>query len=240
MNTPTSKYIDVIRVNDIPKRLFSNNFLTDDYKFLCLSYNDTGGSEESKYNNLLDNLDEKYGIYNTVERLYLETDFIYKLPSSIKKFNKLIEIEVQGSRWWNLSMLDLPLPNNIEIVKFVNQSNLNKDCVKGCDQFAKLKVLCLDSDQFINTNHISKYGNIKEEREDENDDESEVILPDLSNLETIELWLGTYYNEENDFDINWKEILKDNCILLKNIKYKINSIEYNTESDWKIIIKLNK
>lgn len=63
------------------------NFLTSDYKHLYFSYTnfDYPDNLEQCYEELFDFLNDEYNIYNLVEELYFETDYINNLPKNSTK-----------------------------------------------------------------------------------------------------------------------------------------------------------
>jgi hypothetical protein len=215
------------------RELGFRKFITKDMKFLCLSY--IYCSDISEYDEMFDELNEKFDIYNTVEQLYFETDFISELPSYIKKFTKLLDITVYGSRWFNLTLEQVP--KSIEIVKFIEQTNLSNNVLNGCAELHYLKTLSIDGSTFniddIIMPNVSNFNTM-------NQDPDELIpVPDLPNLKKIILWSGTSYPAKY-LDPEWETIILNHPLFV-NVKERINFIILSPSNltDSTIVIELS-
>lgn len=72
---------DITHTHQTQNKAFKN-FMTSDNKFLHLSFLPiSDGHLEESYNNFFDQLNSEIGIYDKIENLYLETDFIRSLPT---------------------------------------------------------------------------------------------------------------------------------------------------------------
>jgi hypothetical protein len=96
------------------------------------------GCKEESYNNYFDELNE----YDTLEELYIHTDFIHNLPSNVLKFTKLKKLEIAGSRFWNLTMERVPV--SVEKLIMTEHSNLSPRCIIGMNRLVNLKELWVD------------------------------------------------------------------------------------------------
>lgn len=207
-------------INSKTKELFST-FLSTDKKFLNISYPDLECKVEA-YNDFLDDMHDHYAIYDTVEDLYLKTDSINSMPINIKKFKKLINLEVSGSRFWDLNVEHVPM--TVKKIVLTDHSNLQPECISGIDKLINLECLGLDIDPF---ELIISYDQQNEYYDENNNIEP---LPLMPNLKRIEFDTGMYDEEEllND----WKEIIISH-VLFSKIKNCIKNIDYD---NFKIII----
>ncbi len=99
---------------------YSNSCITRDRKMLCLSY-PMFDSKETGFDEYFDKLDLEEQIYDKVETLILESDFIYEIPNNVLKFKNLKKINVVGSRFWNLESKQIPA--SVEILYLTEHTN---------------------------------------------------------------------------------------------------------------------
>lgn len=131
------------------KAEFGDMGLSGDRKFLHLNYysfKGFKGSSEEEYNKLFDELN----LYDTLEEFYLVTNFIYSIPSHVLKFTKLKTLTIEGTRFWGLTMEQIPA--SVEVLDLTRQSNLTVNCIKGMERLVNLKKLYLDDIFGIITN----------------------------------------------------------------------------------------
>lgn len=207
----------------------NNNFITENKKFLCLSYPNIGDNcNEEAYNKYFDQLDSEVGIYDKTEKLFLETDHIYKIPSNILKFRNLKEIDIRGSRFWDLNCSQIPI--SIEIIHLIEHSCLGCDCINGMDKLINITTLDLDCNPF-NISRIFEYHDPIEI------DETDVIpIPNLPNLESITL---RTICSKSELIPNWMPTFT-NHRLFNNIRDKIDKIDLEDEYyHLKIIVHLS-
>ena len=212
---------NIILKNNKKRKCFET-FLSLDYKFLNISYPSIESNEDD-YNAFLDDLNNSYQIYDITEELFLETDFICSLPSGIKKFKKLEKIEVSGSRFWHLTMEQMP--NTVRTVILTDHSNLQSKCIIGMDKFISLEHLFLDYGPFNLCIFLGE--------NETNTDEDIVLIPLMPKLKYIVFNSGICYSEDDLID-DWKDRILNNK-LFSNIKDKITNIIYN---DYRLTIEL--
>jgi len=118
-------------VDHLPKTNFYDTCITKDgtRMYYCPSYE----NEEE--------MDQEFVIQN-VKDIDTCSDFIWYIPKWISSCLELEKIRVKGSRWFNLELSQLP--KNVQWVEFVEQTNLNIDCLKGMECCEKLVHLFLD------------------------------------------------------------------------------------------------
>lgn len=195
-----------------------DNYITFDHKKLHLSYpsikDDKNLTTVERYDEYLDELDTRYDIFDTVEDLYFETDFISALPPNILKFKNLKIITICGSRFDNLRFTDFS--NNVEEI-YVSGSNLDTFMHIGLENKHKLKKMTVDHDLFNMDLGNNNYSNSNLNN----------IFPisDLPLLDTIIININDCWTE-NDLRPNYKENIM-NHILFSNIQYRISNININ-------------
>jgi hypothetical protein len=227
------KMIKVINDNDIEReQCHFNEFITQDSKYLYLSYSSLVEDECNirSYDKYLDELHVNFNIYNLTEKLFLNTDFISELPSNILKFNNLKEIEVQGSRFWDLECLQLP--TSVTICRFIDHTNLIPTCIVGMDRLTNLVSLHLDDGPFDFIQLIDANRYLKRHYSDET---LEIIpIPNLSTLKSINIYPG------DDIKIlvpDWKDRVMKHKLFI-NIKNRIVNVEIKNEYETIIVIDL--
>jgi len=99
---------------------------------------DYEGHDGKEYDWLFDRLKK----YDTLTELRLITDFINVLPANLLKFSKLKKLCVKGSRFWNLTMEQIPA--SVEILDLTQHSNLSPNCLIGMERLANLKELYIN------------------------------------------------------------------------------------------------
>jgi hypothetical protein len=199
---------------------------------LSYPYMENGSSCEA-YDLYFDELDKKENIYDNIKKLYLETDFINKLPESLIKFKNLIDITVVGSRFWDLTCKQIPA--TVEYVDFTKHSNLNYNVFKNSDHLVKLQHILIDESPFCFD--IFMYNNKVQSGE------NPIPIADTESLMVVEF----DYSDSNDIcDLiqDWQDVFKTHA-LMKNIMYRIKNIEYkkseyNDQLLQSIVIILNK
>jgi hypothetical protein len=220
--------LEIIKENDkIPR---GTSFITWDKKFLCLNYASIG---EESYNRYFNRLDFEERTYSKVIKLELLTDFINELPSNILLFQNLKEINIKGSRFWNLDMTQIP--NTVEILYLTEHSNLSAECINGMDELINLSAIYLDFDtfKFFNIFIDSDYYNLN----NDNSNSDIIPIPNLPKLKFITFCSGTFYKKES-LKNDWLTIFKDHQ-LFRDIKNRISSVEidYSTDFDIKMTLK---
>jgi hypothetical protein len=94
--------------------LLEENSLTLDCPQLEYVFPDSNKTDLEMYNDLFDMLD----IYNSCKKIYITTDYIYSLPSNLKKFKVLELLIIDGSRFWDIT--EDQIPSSIKILDFYN------------------------------------------------------------------------------------------------------------------------
>lgn len=204
--------------NKIGKEKAFENWLSPDKTQLHLSYYSFDEFSEddrpncckiSSYDELFDKLD----LYDTLLILTIDTDFIYTLPPNVLKFKKLKSITVKGCRWWNLNMTQIP--ESIEKIVLVDQTNLSPKCLIGMKKLINLKELYLDYSSFHFPDINDEYFSIDEYTlvpEDE-----QIPLIQIPNLSVYLIY--NIYVEKYKFVKGWESFILDHY-LFKNLKVK--------------------
>lgn len=207
--------IKIVNNSDIRKEnKYFNEYITQDNKYLHLSYSSlvNNGSSLESYNEYLDELDLKFNIYKLTEKLFLCTDFIHKLPSNILKFINLKEIEVDGTRFWDLNCSQLPI--SITTIRFY-YTNLSSDFIIGMDRLINLYSLHIYDRSFdFSRIHIDEQHN----------PDLDKPIPNLPVLKFINIYLceaTELYLASN----NWKNKIM-NHKLLSDVKNRIINMEF--------------
>lgn len=206
------------------------NFITENKKFLYLSYPNIGDNcSEEAYNKYFNQLDTEVGIYDKTEKLIFETDFIKKIPNNVLNFRNLKEIDIRGARFWELDCSHIPI--SIEVLRLIEHSNLHSKCINGMDKLINLTTLDLNCKPF-DFSHILEYY----ENTDTDEDEIDIIpIPNLPNLGSITIHTNYYkYNLKP----NWMTFFVNHA-LFNNIKNRINKLGLSGEDCIKIKIYLN-
>jgi Leucine-rich repeat (LRR) protein len=208
---------------------YSDCWISKNHKYLHLSY------FSDQYDDFFDELDREINTYDVLETLVLQTDFINEIPRNVIKFKNLKKINVQGSRFWNLRLTQVP--ECVETLILTEQTNLQEECINGMDRLVNLTEIMLDMNPFRFSNIFENgsaqltgvYG-----YDDEGDDiKRGPMIPCLSGLKKISFHTGISYRKE-DLVRGWKKIFKNNYLFSK-IKEKIVSIDLNDESGFPII-----
>ncbi len=197
---------------------YHSSYFSSDYTILHLDYYSI---ENNQYNEFFEQMNDSYHIYSQVQTLYICTDFINELPEVILNFQVLKNIIVEGSRWWNLNMTQIP--TSIEMVAFTGQSNLTANSLKGCERLINLKTLKLDPCAF----NIK----IRELWESNNPIDLDISIPNLSNLIVIIFELP--YGDVLD-NPNWSIEISQHPVLVQ-VKHRIKTITYD-HGDIQIIL----
>ncbi len=220
-----------------------SSYFSLDYTILHLDYYPI---KNDQYNEFFEQMNDSYHIYSQVQTLYICTDFINKLPTNILQFKVLKKLTINGSRWWDLNMTQIP--NTIEIVELINQSNLQPASIIGCEQLINLKILKLDADAFnikIRTNdYCTTYFDCKCNFDDIMGCDcppgcqldKKYSIPNLPNLTTIMFQSGELLVDDLFLDNTiWKNDILNHPVLSR-VKHRIKSI--TCDGDHYIEIKL--
>jgi hypothetical protein len=228
--------IDNIKIKKKTLKTRMSSFITEDKKFLCLSYNNniSDGSSEESYNIYFDQLDNEQQIYTKVEKLELETDFINEIPKNVSKFIKLKELHVKGSRFWNLEMSQIS--TSVEVLYLTDHSNLSRGCVNGMDKLTNLSSVYLDFYPFNFLNIFEFEFGEYQSSEDSNEDNI-IPIPNLPKLKFITFCSGILYSKE-DVKSNWQSLFTEHQ-LFSNIKTRIASVEIDNNGCFDIKVTLN-
>jgi hypothetical protein len=122
------------------------------------------GCSLDDYNELFDELNS----YDTLETLKITTDFINSIPSNVLKFKNLKTLIADGSRFWDLTMEQVP--TCVEVLDLTRQSNLSPECLRGMERLVNLKELRID-DVFNIIGGEEYYGKYYQKSRDEHDNE---------------------------------------------------------------------
>ena len=225
-------------VDDLPKTNFYDNCITRCGKkmYYCPSFQQ---NEEMVQDFVIQN----------VKDIDICSDFIWYIPRWISSCLALEKIRVKGSRWFNIELSQLP--KNVQSVEFVNQTNLNIECLKGMECCEKLVHLFLDLTEIslvpIENSDATHHPYFKIL------DEQEIKYPlrKTASLTTIQLecrydfftdteisgdW---FWENEQDCDfVNYKNALLQHS-LFREIRDHVQSIEFvaaNTNSSTWIIV----
>ena len=157
-------------------------------------------TEVSKCETYFETLNEIYEIYDSVEEMFIQSDLTNELPKEIFNFKNLKSLTLEGCRWWNLSMCQIP-----NSVTNLQMRVYSPSCFEGMEDLINLKVLKL----------LLIYGL---------DDEEDTSLSPLSNnpsLQHIELYVGETWAIPK-----WQKVGQEHPFF-KLIKDRIVSITYD-------------
>lgn len=98
--------------------------------------------DQERFSRFFDMLDKQYNCYSTVTHVRIESDAINTIPENIARFKHMHTLQVEGSRFWYLSMRDVP--NFVQHLAFIHHSNLQAECLDGMAQLTQLRTLTLD------------------------------------------------------------------------------------------------
>lgn len=185
-------------------------FITEDYKYIHLSYVNVVGEEG--YNSLFDSINK----YNEVEKIYLETDFIYSLPFNISRFVNLKHLTITGSRFWDLTCNNMP--TSLLTLDMTGHSNLQCKCIFGIERIVDLTSLSLDMGPF-------NIGNIFVLSDAFEDIDDLIPIPILPKLQQIIFEAGVGNTKEDLFPY-WKDLVKNNPVCV-NTKHRILDMNYS-------------
>jgi hypothetical protein len=224
--------------------------LSDNFKILYLEHTcgnngETNGSFLCFFDTLSNNI--SVNLYDTLETIQLKTDYFYGTPLCISKFKKLTNLEISGSRMWDLNMRSIP--NSVKVLKFITYANLPSKCIEGMHKLINLETLYLDIDSFSLKLIKPCYSFSRW-----NYDKQKIIpIPNLQNLTTIIFLINKdfyYENGKNDFSdkAECEQLIENNKdyisthSLFENIVHRINNICFSSKCDYDcnsyLIIKL--
>jgi hypothetical protein len=124
-----------------------DNFLSHSWTYLHLSYPGVRYDfDGAGYDELFDYLNDIYSIYELVDNLYIETDFINRIPANVMKFVNLEKLTITGSRFWDLNMTQVP--PSVTKLDLTEHSNLSTNCIIGMEKLTNLEELVLDGYPF--------------------------------------------------------------------------------------------
>ncbi len=142
-----------------------NNYLTLDRKYLHLYEINLKESFNTKlYDEFFDQLNNTQNIYSTVENLYLQTDLIDSIPRQIKKFEKLNQLTISGTRFWNLDLINVP--QSVKVLSLIDHLNLHSNCLIGMDQLINLEEIYLEAETFY-FDYLFFYESLKKNESDQ-------------------------------------------------------------------------
>lgn len=208
--------MEILTIVDKPTKDYIKSYITRNYKYLSLSYpeidNDFTGSGYNKY---FDSLNSQIGSYHTVNYLFICTDFIGDIPTNVKNFVNLEILEIEGSRFWNLTMKNVP--PSVKKIYLIDQTNLQPGCLQEMDKLINIQELHIDY-KSIELFNISIDPN--QRTYDEDRQITDIIpLPDLSSLQTIYFYIDDI--QEYELKEDWETQLRHHPIF-KNINHRIN------------------
>ena len=224
--------------------------ITNDFKLVCVNYPknqfcEYGSTHEveectriqhEQYDSFFDILDK----YKIVEKIIVQDDGLSDLPHNFSKFENLKELVVMGSRFFKLTMENMP--KNIEILDLTHQSNLYDRFTESMEDMKKLRTISFisdvgnfesalfygvyefftDDDEFFtdgnNSCLTSKYGR------------DTVPFADLDSLRHIRIVFGGSISGRRKR--NWREVIKYHT-MFKKIRYRIKHINIKDENDRK-------
>lgn len=207
----------------------SENCITENAKLLYLSRAKYKGFHDN-YDEYFDELNSQKQIYDKLETLIIESDSINEVPDNVLKFKNLKKLNVRGSRFCHLQLLQVP--ESIEVLILTEHSNLPLYCLNGMDKLINLTQIYLDMEPFYFSNIF-----------DENDNEIDISfysqqIPDLPKLKIISFHSGRSFEYE-DLKPNWIDILKNNH-LFSHIKDRIINVLFDNINMPQLTIILNK
>ena len=145
---------------------------------------------------ILPELNKRLKIYSVVKKLTIETDFLNQLPVEFRNFETVCEMNIQGSRWWNLTCENLPISTK-KLVMW-EQSNLNPSVMTGSERLINLQEIILDWETFFTFGDDSQYLDIQAITE------NVVPIARMGSLLTVTFQAGqSFWGDEMDDD--WKE-----------------------------------
>ncbi len=187
----------------------------------------------AEYNEYFDKLDLKDNIYNTTKKLTLDTNIITRLPDNIWKFKIVKEIDIRGTRFWNMDMTQIP--KTVEILHLTELLNVSIKCFNGMNQMENLQILYLNFDIFVSAS-LFIFSDKTTELIGSCDDF--IPIPNLPKLKNIIFENDTDCYTDDTLKEIWTTILIDDMLFSK-IKHRIISVEaYDIDSFFKVIIKL--
>jgi hypothetical protein len=200
--------------------MYSNNDVTE----LIISYpiidSPTSYIYEEYFNNYskyFNQLNEKYNIYENTKSLFFETDYIWSLPSAIKKFKDLHTINISGCRFLELDMYQVP--ESVRVVKTHKTLNTDPLMLDGCENLIYLEELYLDFTNF-NVQIVDLLCGSYEE----DIDDGITPIPNSDKLRLVYLLCGMSFDEKELYE-DYKSIIIDHK-LFENIKHRIDNISY--------------
>jgi hypothetical protein len=200
------------------------NYGTYDLKTVKIVYphikDDKDKSYVERLDEYIDELDNRYDIYDLTENLHLETDSTSDAPSNLLCFKNLKTINLFGSRFSNINM-DC-LPNTVEEIG-VSGSNLDGFLYNGLYKKQNLKKLWVDCDDF-GFDDVSSSNNKACERFDD-----VFPLDDILTLGKIVITTSHCWNDK-DIKEDYAEIIKNNS-LFAEIKYRIIRVDHISGHD---------
>ena len=220
----------MIDVVDCKTHTFEDQFLSTDGKFLNLSHPDAVGTDELEW--YIDEVALSHPIYDTVDTLFIDTDYCNSMPVNVSKFKNLKSLTVHGTRFWDIDLQHVPA--TVTHLDISGNANLKSKCINGMEKLVELERVLLTTMAFYIQDFFYDY-------KVDDEDLSEVIpLPLLCKLSIIELHTLCFLLEPTR-DPKWAENLLKHP-LLQNIKHVIKSItlELTNEGLEYVLIKLGQ
>lgn len=84
----------MLDVVDCKTQTFDDQFLSTDGKFLNLSKPDAVGTDELEW--YIDEVALSHPIYDTVDTLFIDTEYCTSMPANVSKFKNLKSLTVHG------------------------------------------------------------------------------------------------------------------------------------------------
>ncbi len=168
------------------------------------------------YNDFFDRLNQSEKTYVTVESLYLETNYLRSIPEKIKEFQRLNELTITGSNFWDLNLINIPI--TVNILRLVKYTRLRSIDLLGLDRLINLQELHVDATAFY-LEQLFLYSC----RVDDSYGHYVIAMPNLPKLKCI----CFYYNQiplKNQLKEDWIDLLKKNP-LFHHIVNRIDSIK---------------
>lgn len=219
--------------NEILKENLNKNcnnacFYDKNKYLLYLSYPPFKDIYDSEYcGKVFDLIDEKYNIYEECESIFYETDWQYELLKEFKKFKKLKDITIDGTRFYDLDLDQIP--NTVEKLDISSSINLPSELLDRLDLLPNLKILIICGRYFGIDEYISWDDYITW------DADIKTPIKDLKNIKYIKFIevkpIDTFY-------VDWSKKLSE-ASFMKNIKYRIKNIEAKSRDGFfDIIVEL--
>jgi hypothetical protein len=173
-------------------------------------------------------LHKKCHVYSMVTHLAIETDSIHELPKEVSKFRNLIFLNVQGSRFWDLKMTQVPV--SVRFLYFISLSNLTCSCLEGMEKLIQLEELHID----VGPWQLDKI--LLDQELDDLEYETRIPFAYIPHLRSITFYIG-YPLDNASIEPGWEKRIKSHW-LFDQTRCTIKSITYTGEMGF--TIEMNK